>query len=73
MILLWVGALGGELIHQIINMLMSFMDPSAFFAAARQVGAGAAEEVMGTILNRRGSTGRRTLGLCAVISAYIHP
>lgn len=38
MTLLWVGALGGELIHQIINMLMSFMDPSAFFAAAREVG-----------------------------------
>ena len=38
LILLWAGALGGELIHQILNMVMSFLDPSAFFAAAREAG-----------------------------------
>lgn len=33
---LWAVAVGGEIIHQILSMTMSFMDPSALVAAARQ-------------------------------------
>lgn len=39
MLVLWSVMLGLELVHQIINMIMSLIDPSEFKAAARQQGA----------------------------------
>ncbi|AGF71426.1 hypothetical protein [Corynebacterium halotolerans] len=36
LILLWAGALAGEALHQILNVVMSLIDPSALLAAARE-------------------------------------
>ncbi len=42
MLKLWAGALGFEVIHQILNVVMTLLNRSVLFAEARQSARGSA-------------------------------
>lgn len=68
LVLLWLGALIGEVIHQILNVVMSFLDPSALVAAAREaVENSGAEEVTDELINTGVTSAVLIMGLTGIL------
>ncbi len=80
LVLLWAAALVGEVIHQIINVVMSLLDPSALLATAREAAESAGTtDITDDILNGAvtsaviimGLTGVLIMGLLAVMLVLV--
>lgn len=81
MLLLFAVAIGGEVIHQILNVIIGLMDPSALLAAARdalseeqaaELGEGAVNTSVYASMFLAGALGLAIMGLLAFMLVLIH-
>lgn len=81
MLLLFAIAVGGEVIHQILNVVMGLMDPSALLAAAKdalseeqaaELGDGAVTTSVYASMFLAGALGLAIMGLLAFMLVLIH-